>query len=160
VRYRSNPKFDRNGNLKQDRKGVQIRMDREAKMLESYNCPGYKAPGAPANNVLIVKVGKTVVPYSFKKPANATSKSCQYYIWRTKKDRKVRMAHRFFEGKMFHVDRAPAIGHPGSENDNCRCEQDFNIPDFVVIEDDFSDVKSKVTKYIANLFDIQGFMTK
>jgi uncharacterized protein with gpF-like domain len=39
----------------------------------------------------------------------------QYYIWRTKQDNKVRPKHEFFEGKIFHIDVSPSIGHPGDD---------------------------------------------
>jgi len=80
----------------------------------------------------------------------------QYYIWRTKQDDKVRPKHEFFEGKIFHIDVSPSIGHPGDDY-NCRCVRDFNIPDFVQTKHFFSEI---IRKHITNLFDIPGFCIK
>ena len=43
-----------------------------------------------------------------------------YYIWRTKKDSKVRGAHAAREGMIFNKHIPPDGGHPG-EDYNCRC---------------------------------------
>jgi hypothetical protein len=43
-----------------------------------------------------------------------------YYIWRTKKDDKVRSAHAEREGEIFNWHVPPTGGHPG-EDYNCRC---------------------------------------
>lgn len=43
-----------------------------------------------------------------------------YYIWRTKKDDKVRSAHAEREGEIFNWHVPPEGGHPG-EDYNCRC---------------------------------------
>ena len=43
-----------------------------------------------------------------------------YYIWRTKKDDKVRGAHAEREGKIFNKNVPPEGGNPG-EDYNCRC---------------------------------------
>jgi len=43
-----------------------------------------------------------------------------YYIWRTKKDDKVRGKHAEREGKIFNWHVPPEGGHPGEEH-NCRC---------------------------------------
>ncbi|NBU72095.1 MAG: hypothetical protein EBQ80_05510 [Proteobacteria bacterium] len=42
------------------------------------------------------------------------------YIWRTQGDDKVRFNHAIRAGKVFHLDKAPDGGHPGTEH-NCRC---------------------------------------
>ena len=43
-----------------------------------------------------------------------------YYIWRTRKDEKVRDRHKEREGKIFNWHVPPTGGHPG-EDYNCRC---------------------------------------
>ena len=43
-----------------------------------------------------------------------------HYIWRTKRDNKVRPSHAANEGKVFSWDNPPPTGHPG-DDDNCRC---------------------------------------
>ena len=43
-----------------------------------------------------------------------------YYIWRTKKDEKVRGKHAEREGKIFNKHIPPEGGNPG-EDYNCRC---------------------------------------
>jgi SPP1 gp7 family putative phage head morphogenesis protein len=42
------------------------------------------------------------------------------YIWRTQGDDKVRFEHAVLNGKVFHMDKPPADGNPGSAY-NCRC---------------------------------------
>lgn len=43
------------------------------------------------------------------------------YVWRTRRDGKVRPAHRRNDGRIFRWSDAPETGHPG-EGFNCRCE--------------------------------------
>ena len=51
-----------------------------------------------------------------------------YYIWRTKKDDKVRGKHAEREGKIFNWHVPPEGGHPGEEH-NCRCWADPYKPE-------------------------------
>ena len=43
-----------------------------------------------------------------------------HYIWRTKRDNKVRPSHAANEGKVFSWDNPPPTGHPRDDY-NCRC---------------------------------------
>ena len=43
------------------------------------------------------------------------------YVWRTRRDEKVRKTHRMNDGRIFSWDDPPETGHPG-EAENCRCE--------------------------------------
>lgn len=43
------------------------------------------------------------------------------YVWRTRRDEKVRKTHRMNDGRIFSWDDRPETGHPG-EAENCRCE--------------------------------------
>lgn len=43
------------------------------------------------------------------------------YVWRTRRDERVRRSHRMNDGRVFSWADAPATGHPG-EDYNCRCE--------------------------------------
>lgn len=49
------------------------------------------------------------------------AQTSQQYIWRTRRDAKVRLSHRMNDGRLFSWDNAPESGHPG-EDYNCRCE--------------------------------------
>ena len=51
-----------------------------------------------------------------------------YYIWRTKKDDKVRGAHAEREGKIFNKHIPPEGGNPG-EDYNCRCWAELYKPE-------------------------------
>lgn len=53
-----------------------------------------------------------------------------YYVWRTKKDDKVRDSHREREGKVFNWHVPPEGGHPG-EDHNCRCWAEAYRPDLM-----------------------------
>ena len=53
-----------------------------------------------------------------------------YYVWRTKKDDKVRDSHREREGKVFNRHVPPEGGHPG-EDHNCRCWAETYRPDLM-----------------------------
>lgn len=140
-------------------------MDRESLMLESYKCPVYSKPddNPILDNILIkIEPGKTVIPRVGKllideNDTDNRGNNKQYYIWRTRADGKVRLKHEFYEGKIFHIDHPPIIGHPGDDF-NCRCKKDFNIPDFVQIE-----VKSEqkmIRKYTSFLLDLPDFCIK
>ena len=83
-----------------------------------------------------------------------------YYIWRTRKDEKVRGKHAEREGKIFNWHIPPTGGHPG-EDYNCRCwaepyreemAEQFNItPKFDLsglpqyAENDKAEIKSDAT---------------
>ena len=54
-----------------------------------------------------------------------------YYIWRTKKDDKVRGKHAEREGEIFNWHVPPEGGHPG-ENYNCRCRAEPYSHDLMV----------------------------
>jgi SPP1 gp7 family putative phage head morphogenesis protein len=43
------------------------------------------------------------------------------YVWRTRRDERVRRSHRMNDGRVFSWADPPATGHPG-EDYNCRCE--------------------------------------
>ena len=49
------------------------------------------------------------------------------YVWRTRRDERVRRSHRMNDGRVFSWTDAPATGHPG-EDYNCRCEAVPYIP--------------------------------
>ena len=51
-----------------------------------------------------------------------------HYIWRTRRDGKVRPRHAEREGQIFAWDNPPPGGHPG-EDYNCRCTAEPYIPD-------------------------------
>jgi len=53
-----------------------------------------------------------------------------YYIWRTKKDDKVRGKHAEREGEIFNWNVPPEGGHPG-EDYNCRCWAEPYSPDLM-----------------------------
>jgi hypothetical protein len=42
------------------------------------------------------------------------------YVWRTRRDDKVRMSHRANDGRIFSWSAPPPTGHPGQDY-NCRC---------------------------------------
>lgn len=42
------------------------------------------------------------------------------YVWRTRRDERVRASHRANDGRIFDWDDPPATGHPG-EDYGCRC---------------------------------------
>ncbi|WP_158706805.1 phage minor head protein [Candidatus Phycorickettsia trachydisci] len=137
VKYKSN---------KNRHPGIQYRRDKEARMLESNKCPIYSKPLddlIPKGASMDIKLGKTVVPRS--QPNTPSRSNRRYYIWRSQQDDKVRVNHQFCDGKIFDVDSPPDIGHPGKDY-NCRCIQDFNIPDFVNLK--LSDEKTMVRKYV------------
>jgi hypothetical protein len=166
AKYQSNPKEDRKGNIKKvsTRVSVQIRMDREATMLESYKCPLYSKPGdspIPDNTSIEIEPGKTVIPRVGtleidENELDSQGNKKQYYIWRTQADDKVRLKHKFFEGKIFHIDNPPYIGHPGDDF-NCRCVRDFNVPSFVQTKQYSVEI---IRKHIVNLCEISGFCIK
>jgi len=52
--------------------------------------------------------------------ANQARSGAKKYIWRTKKDAKVRSSHFDREGKVYSWDKPPPGGHPG-EAFGCRC---------------------------------------
>lgn len=43
------------------------------------------------------------------------------YVWRTRRDERVRPSHRMNDGRIFSWSDPPATGHPGDDY-NCRCE--------------------------------------
>jgi SPP1 gp7 family putative phage head morphogenesis protein len=43
------------------------------------------------------------------------------YVWRTRRDERVRLSHRMNDGRIFSWSERPDTGHPG-EDYNCRCE--------------------------------------
>lgn len=49
------------------------------------------------------------------------ARSTERYVWRTRRDEKVRLSHRRNDGRIFAWDDPPDTGHPG-EGHNCRCE--------------------------------------
>jgi len=51
-----------------------------------------------------------------------------HYIWRTRRDGKVRSAHAEREGQIFSWDDPPQGGHPG-EDYNCRCTAERYLPE-------------------------------
>lgn len=51
-----------------------------------------------------------------------------HYIWRTRRDGKVRSAHADREGQIFSWDEPPEGGHPGEEY-NCRCTAEPYFPE-------------------------------
>jgi len=167
VKYQSNPKRDKKTKKEKPiatRKAVQKRMDRESSMLKSYKCSLYSKPGEtpiPKNASMQVIPGETVIPRVGRLQINEEElddygNKKQYYIWRTKEDDKVRMKHRFFEGKIFHIDNPSSMGYPGKDY-NCRCIRDFNIPSFVQQKHYSSEI---IRKHITNLFDTPGFCIK
>jgi len=66
-----------------------------------------------------------------------------HYIWRTRRDGKVRSAHADREGQIFSWDDPPEGGHPGGDY-NCRCTAEPYFPE--------------VSEYIE--LSIDGFGTK
>lgn len=156
VKYKSN---------KRKKVGVQVRMDRESLMLESYKCPVYSKPNdnpIPDNILIKIEPGKTVIPRVGKllideNDTDNRGNNKQYYIWRTRADGKVRLKHEFYEGKIFHIDHPPIIGRPGDDF-NCRCKKDFNIPDFVQIE--AKSEQKMIRKYTSFLLDLPDFCIK
>jgi hypothetical protein len=163
AKYQSNAKVGQEGDQKtaEERVAVQKRMDREAAMLESYKCPLYSKPGddqIPGYVSMQITLGETVIPRIGKLEINEEEiddygNKKQYYIWRTQGDDKVRLKHEFFEGKIFHIDSRPSIGHPGDDF-NCRCVRDFNIPGFIQTRHVSGEI---IRKHITNLFEIPGF---
>jgi Phage Mu protein F like protein len=57
------------------------------------------------------------------KQAHAT----ESYVWRTRRDGKVRIEHRRNDGQVFRWDEQPPTGHPGQAF-NCRCEAIPYVP--------------------------------
>jgi hypothetical protein len=49
------------------------------------------------------------------------ARTTTHYIWRTRRDGRVRPSHAENDGKVFAWDNPPPTGHPG-EDFNCRCE--------------------------------------
>lgn len=166
IKHQSNPKKYRDGEeiLITTRTSVQKRMDREASMLKSYECLLYSKPSdtpIPHNSSIKIIPGKTVLPRFGKLKIDEENlddygNKKSYYIWRTQGDNKVRLKHEFFEGKIFHIDNPPSIGHPG-EDYNCRCLRDFNIPNFVQIKNNSDRI---IRKHITSLFELPGFCIK
>lgn len=57
----------------------------------------------------------TPMRLSFKEEPSTT-----HYVWRTRRDERVRSSHREFDGHLIAWDDPPEVGHPGHEP-NCRC---------------------------------------
>jgi len=147
VKYKSN---------KTKHPGIQNRRNREANALDSNKCPMRSKPNndpIPQGTSIKAEVGKTVIPRGL--PNTVCNPNDKYYIWRCQHDDKVRLKHQFHDGKIFDIDNPLDIGHPGDDY-NCRCIQDFNIPDFVDI--DIS--KKMIRKHIINLYELPNFCVK
>ncbi|AVP88141.1 hypothetical protein phytr_12160 [Candidatus Phycorickettsia trachydisci] len=147
VKYKSN---------KTKNPGIQNRRNREANALDSDQCPMRSKPNddpIPQGTSMKAEVSKTVVPRGL--PNTICKPNDKYYIWRCQHDDKVRLKHQFHDGKIFDIDNPPDIGHPGDDY-NCRCIQDFNIPDFV----DIDTSKKMIRKHITNLFELPNFCIK
>lgn len=56
------------------------------------------------------------------------AKPATHYIWRTRRDGKVRSAHAEREGQIFSWDNPPEGGHPG-EDYGCRCTAEPYLPE-------------------------------
>jgi len=139
VQYNSN---------KTKSEGIQYRRNKEAKMLKSYECPLYSKPydaPIPKDRPMRAEIGKTIIPRNL--PGTVCKPNSKYYIWRAMNDNKVRLKHQLYDGKIFDVDNPPDIGNPGDDY-NCRCFQDFDIPDFVNIDTS----KKMIRKHITNFF--------
>lgn len=65
----------------------------------------------------------TPIAWSIKQERPTT-----HYIWRTRRDNKVRPAHADREGQIFSWDEPPTGGHPG-EDHNCRCTAEPYFPE-------------------------------
>lgn len=65
----------------------------------------------------------TPIGWSIKREQRGT-----HYIWRTKRDGKVRSTHADREGQIFAWDSPPEGGHPG-EDYGCRCTAEPYLPD-------------------------------
>lgn len=65
----------------------------------------------------------TPIMWSIKQERPST-----HYIWRTRRDGKVRSAHAEREGQIFSWDDPPEGGHPG-EDYNCRCTSEPYFPE-------------------------------
>jgi len=147
VKYKSN---------KNRHHGIQYRRDKEAKMLESNKCPIYSKPyddPIPQGASINAELGKTLVPRGL--PDTVYKPNDKYYIWRCQHDDKVRLKHQIHDGKIFDIDNPPDIGNPGDDY-NCRCIQDFDIPEFVNIDTS----KKMIRKHITNLFELPNFYIK
>ena len=56
------------------------------------------------------------------------ARSTTHYIWRTRRDGKVRPSHAVNNGKIFSWDNPPSTGHPG-EDYGCRCMAEPHLPE-------------------------------
>ena len=66
----------------------------------------------------------TPIALSLKQQSRPTS----HYIWRTRRDNKVRPSHAANDGKIFAWDDPPGTGHPGDDY-GCRCTAEPYLPD-------------------------------
>jgi len=77
-------------------------------------------------NIIHTEAYRTAVVEYLRKgtPIRLTLKQARdsdQYVWRARRDERVRRSHRMNDGRVFSWADAPATGHPG-EGYNCRCE--------------------------------------
>lgn len=62
----------------------------------------------------------TPIPVTLERYLKEAERSTRFYIWRTRKDGKVRPSHAENDGRVFSWDDPPETGHPGTSY-GCRC---------------------------------------
>ncbi len=130
--------------------GIQNRRDAEAMLLNSCDAPIYTRPDQNSDDVktTIANVGQTVVPISENTPL--ASDNSEYFVWRTKMDKKVRQDHVLLESKIFRRDNAP-VGYLPGDKHNCRCWAE-KIPEYIFINDAVTQKKA------AELYLLKGIV--
>lgn len=78
-------------------------------------------------------IARTEVPWlsSSLKEYLAIEEGYEYFVWHTKKDKRVGEDHKILEGAIFRMDDLPIQGFPQRSRPNCRCLANFvrGIPD-------------------------------
>lgn len=104
--------------------GIQNRRNREHDMLNSQKSPLYSKPGEPKTTLLKQSQGEAVIP---RIPGTEIIDADEinrhperYFVWRTKRDGRLRSIHQALEGKVDARDNPPSGKLPGEEY-GCIC---------------------------------------
>lgn len=126
--------------------GIQRRRNAEGALLASYKCKTYTRPNEAANTKLlhVADLGKTVIPLN-DSTMPSTGKNKDFFIWRTKRDNRVRLEHSLREGRVYRRASPPNGELPG-ELYKCRCLAD-KVPDHIIVRDEITESEA-LTRYL------------